>query len=236
MFKTLNHGKQTIWFDDALLTEDPLQCFDAGYWQQAGKITGSAQGRGTTWFIAMARCEAALRHYRRGGLFGKLVSDHYWFSGLERSRSYQEFQLLRKMSAAGVHVPRPIAARVSKCTVSYQADILCERIADARDLVSILQQRTLSAPMYQKIGQEIRKMHDIQINHTDLNIHNILIDRADKVWIIDFDKCCEARGDAWKESNLARLERSFNKERDKRKIAYRDEDMVQVLIGYKGQA
>ncbi len=35
---------------------------------------------------------------------------------------------------------------------------------------------------------EVRKMHDAGVNHTDLNIHNILLDTTKRV-IIDFDKC-----------------------------------------------
>ena len=49
------------------------------YWQQQNKVIGSAQGRGTTWFVALGKMDAALRHYRRGGLFGKIIKDHYIF-------------------------------------------------------------------------------------------------------------------------------------------------------------
>ncbi len=84
--------------------------------------------------------QAALRHYRRGGLFGKLVKDNYWFSGWEQTRCAQEFQLLLTLINAGVHVPRPIAARAVKSGLTYQADLLSERIPNARDLVSILQE------------------------------------------------------------------------------------------------
>ena len=53
------------------------------------------------------------------------------------------------------------------------------------------------------------------VNHTDLNIHNILIDDKDKVWIIDFDKCHQASEGRWRELNLERLKRSFLKEKGK---------------------
>ncbi|MDW6018328.1 3-deoxy-D-manno-octulosonic acid kinase [Vibrio plantisponsor] len=235
MFKTLTEKNQTIWFDEALLAEDPMQCFDADFWQRQDKVLGSATGRGTTWFVDGEKCSAALRHYRRGGLFGKLVKDHYWFQGWEKTRSYQEFQLLNTLIKAGVNVPKPIAARAVKRTFCYQADLLSERIPNARDLVSILQERALSAEMYRKIGQEIRKMHDVQVNHTDLNIHNILIDDQEKVWIIDFDKCFQQNGDSWKQSNLKRLTRSFEKEVGKRNLQYRENDMSNVLIGYKSK-
>lgn len=146
--------------------------------------------------------QAALRHYRRGGLFGKLVKDNYWFSGWEQTRCAQEFQLLLTLINADVHVPRPIAARAVKSGLTYQADLLSERIPNARDLVSILQEKPLPEGMYQKIGQEIAKMHNAGVNHTDLNIHNILIDDKDKVWIIDFDKCRKQEHGDWKKQNL----------------------------------
>ncbi|KFI09613.1 3-deoxy-D-manno-octulosonic acid kinase [Vibrio coralliilyticus] len=222
--KTVQLDNQTIWYDETLLKEDPQQVFDAEFWQNAGKVIGSAQGRGTTWFVQTETIEAALRHYRRGGLFGKLVEDSYLFSSWERTRSYQEFQLLNSLIEAGVNVPRPIAARAVKSGVTYKADLLSEKIPNARDLVSILMEKPLPAEMYQKIGYEIRKMHDAQVNHTDLNIHNILIDEHDKVWIIDFDKCFQQSGNGWKQSNLDRLKRSFEKEVGKCGIHWKLDD------------
>lgn len=210
--------KQTIWYDDSILSDSPEQCCDPEYWQQQNKIIGSAQGRGTTWFVALDKIDAALRHYRRGGLFGKLIKDHYIFTGWEKTRSYQEFQLLNTLIEAGVNVPKPIAAKAVKRTFCYQADLLSEKIPNARDLVAILQERPLSQDMYQKIGREIRKMHAAQVNHTDLNIHNILIDDKENVWIIDFDKCHQQKGDDWKQGNWDRLKRSFIKEVNKRNL------------------
>ena len=224
--KTLKKENQTIWYDEHLLAENPLHCFSPEFWQQAGKVIGSATGRGTTWFVQAEKVEAALRHYKRGGLFGKLVSDHYLFSGWQKTRSFQEFELLNTLREAGVNVPRPIAARAVKRTFCYQADLLSEKILNARDLVSILQERPLPTEMYEKIGREIRKMHDAQVNHTDLNIHNILIDDQEKIWIIDFDKCYQQGGNSWKQGNLERLKRSFEKEVGKRGIHWSTEAFI----------
>lgn len=73
MIQQYRDSNQVIWFDEELI-EDPSQpIFDAEYWQSTNKVTGSASGRGTTWFVQLDTMQAALRHYRRGGLFGKLV-------------------------------------------------------------------------------------------------------------------------------------------------------------------
>ncbi|WP_418113741.1 3-deoxy-D-manno-octulosonic acid kinase [Vibrio scophthalmi] len=226
MIKTEN---QCIWFDSDIIDASDAAIFDANYWQANNKVVGSAKGRGTTWFVQLDSMQGALRHYRRGGLFGKLVEDNYWFSGWDKTRSAAEFSLLLSLREAGVNVPKPIAARAVKSRLTYQADLLSERIPAARDLVSILQEKPLPAEIYQRIGLEIRKMHDAGVNHTDLNIHNILLDKQDKVWIIDFDKCQQQEGDSWKQDNWDRLKRSFIKEKAKVGIHW-DESNFELLV------
>jgi 3-deoxy-D-manno-octulosonic acid kinase len=229
--KTVNSSNTTYWFDEILLKEPVEQVFEPEFWQLQNKVIGSAKGRGTTWFVQTQTVEAALRHYRRGGLFGKLVKDQYWFTGWEKTRSFQEFQLLNTLIDAGVNVPRPIAARAVKVGPYYRADLLSEKIANARNLVAILQEKPLPNETYQKVGAEIRKMHDAQVSHTDLNIHNILIDDLGKVWIIDFDKCYSTERNGWQQNNIDRLERSFNKEQAKIKDV--DMDVESLLSSIK---
>ncbi|EGU36705.1 3-deoxy-D-manno-octulosonic-acid kinase [Vibrio ichthyoenteri ATCC 700023] len=228
MIETIKTEKQCIWFDSDIIDASDAAIFDANYWQANNKVVGSAKGRGTTWFVQLDSIQGALRHYRRGGLFGKLVEDNYWFSGWDKTRSAAEFSLLLSLREAGVNVPKPIAARAVKSGLTYQADLLSERIPQARDLVSILQEKPLPAEIYQRIGLEIRKMHDVGVNHTDLNIHNILLDKQDKVWIIDFDKCQKLEGDTWKQANWDRLKRSFIKEKAKVGIHW-DESNFELL-------
>jgi 3-deoxy-D-manno-octulosonic acid kinase len=221
--QTLHFGNQVIWFDESLISHEQVECaFDAEYWQKQDKIIGSATGRGTTWFVELGTIQAALRHYRRGGLFGKLVEDSYLYFGDKKTRSYQEFELLKVLQQSGVNVPKPIAARVVKSSLTYKADLLSEKIPKARDLVTILQDGPLSQDVCKKIGAEIRKMHASQVNHTDLNIHNILIDDKGEVWIIDFDKCFQQKGNDWKQGNWNRLKRSFDKEKAKLNIHWDD--------------
>ena len=231
--KLFHHGNTRVWYDESLVSEPEKALFDIEYWQSLNAVVGSATGRGTTWFVQLDTMQAALRHYRRGGLFGKLVKDHYWFSGWDKTRSAEEFQLLLTLTEAGVNVPKPIAARAVKTGLTYQADLLSERIPNAKDLVSILQEQALPAETYRKVGQEIAKMHGANVNHTDLNIHNILIDTHEKVWIIDFDKCCQQAGSEWQRTNLDRLLRSFRKEQRKRSIHWQEDEFNHLLAGYK---
>ena len=232
MIKKIHSSNAVIWFDDQLLEHPPELVFDIQYWKNRESVIGSATGRGTTWFVDTGALSAALRHYRRGGLFGKLVQDSYWFSGWDKTRSYMEMQLLTDLIEAGVNVPKPIAARAAKAGFTYRADLLSEKIADATDLVDILTTHSISEELYREIGHQIAKMHHIGVNHTDLNIHNILIDKRDRIWIIDFDKCGYGKGSAWQQSNLERLKRSFFKELNKRQIHWQEEEFDALLAGY----
>ncbi|EGA70911.1 3-deoxy-D-manno-octulosonic-acid kinase [Vibrio sinaloensis DSM 21326] len=233
MIRTYQSRNQMIWYDDELLKESPEDAFNIDFWKQNEAVVGSASGRGTTWFVQTEAVVGALRHYRRGGLFGKLIADSYWFSGWETTRSYAEFHLLKVLADAGVNVPRPIAAQASKQGLVYRADLLSEKIPNAADLVDILQRRPLIPEEYQAIGREIAKMHGASVNHTDLNIHNILLDSHGKVWIIDFDKCYQQEGTNWQQGNLDRLLRSFHKELSKCSIRWTEPEFNHLLDGYQ---
>lgn len=228
------NANERIWYSPQCLA-DPLEhIFSLTYWRSQQRVVGSAQGRGTTWFVQTASMTAALRHYWRGGLLGKVLQDQYMFTRWQDTRSYQEFKLLAYLHDNGVQVPRPIAARAIKSGCCYRADLLSEKIADAQDLVTVLSGRRLSHEEYHKIGHEIAKMHHLQVNHSDLNIHNILLDQQGQVWLIDFDKCHQqTQPGVWQQKNLARLQRSFRKEQAKRQIHWNEEDFEALLQGYQ---
>lgn len=234
MLKSTPNESTRIWHDEEQLAGCNVRCFDATYWKQLGRITGSANGRGTTWFVDLGngQGQAALRQYRRGGLLGKVIKQSYLFTGWEKTRSYCELQLLFTLKEAGVNVPTPIAAIATRHGFTYQAALLSERVEQARDLSHLLCERELSSDVYFSIGQQIRKMHNAQVNHTDLNIHNILIDHQMKVWIIDFDKCYVEQGNGWKNANLQRLQRSFHKEQEKIGIRWSSSDWESLLQGW----
>ena len=213
--------------------------FEAAYWQRQNRILGSAQGRGTTWFLRtddLFGVNSALRHYYRGGLWGKINRDRYSFTSLQNTRSFAEFHLLNQLHQAGLPVPKPIGARVEKLAFnSYRADILTEKIENAQDLTALLQQTTLSEDGWRQIGQLIRRLHDLQICHTDLNAHNILVQQMDeqqKYWLLDFDKCGQKSGSFWKQENLNRLQRSFLKEVGRMNIRFNPQDWQNLSEGY----
>jgi 3-deoxy-D-manno-octulosonic acid kinase len=189
---------------------------DGEFWQSKNAVVGTAQGRGVTWFIQHDNKDWVLRHYYRGGMIGKFNKDSYIYSGVENTRAAIEFELLNHMRLLSLPVPKPIAYRVIKTGLFYKADLLTERVCNAQDLVSLLTKQVVSPALWKSIGHTIQQFHHHNIYHHDLNIHNILIDEDDKVWIIDFDRGeVRSTSDSWKKQNMSRLLRSFNKEKNK---------------------
>lgn len=178
-----------------------------------------------------------LRHYYRGGLFGKLIHDSYWYSGLENTRAYRELDLLQQLRALGLHAPIPTAARITRSGLFYRADIIIEKIPGATDAFHQLLEAPLSESVWQSIGRCIRSFHNHRVYHSDLNIHNIMIDDKGAIWLIDFDKGEirePGKNEDWKAANLARLKRSLLKEQVKHPQFHWQEDQWQWLLqGYQ---
>lgn len=207
------HKKSMIWYDPELLKECPVEYFSPSYWQAQGKVKGSATGRSTAFFIDQGDHDLLLRHYYRGGLVGKFNRDRFKREPIAESRAMAEFSLLLKLRELGLPVPRPVAAYYAQAPGwGYRADILVEVIPHTQDLFKLLQQRELTPAKWDTIGQAIRELHNANVYHSDLNCRNIMLDSAGKCWIVDFDKCDIRESGSWKEANLQRLLRSFNKE------------------------
>jgi len=196
------------------------EMLSAHYWQAENAVTGTAQGRGTTWFVQYndKNCEQekhwVLRHYYRGGLIGKIINDSYLFTSQKNTRAAREFTLLTHMQTLALPAPKPIAYRITRHGIFYRADLLSSRIENALDLVAILSKQKLSDELWRNIGVTIKHFHDHNIYHHDLNAHNILIDNNENVFLIDFDRgeIKTSNPVSWQQANMARLQRSFLKE------------------------
>jgi 3-deoxy-D-manno-octulosonic acid kinase len=217
-------------------TDVHQEWFNPAYWQSQNRIVGTSKGRHTTYFFRHNQQDYVLRHYYRGGLFGKLVKDRYWFSTIENTRAYQELRLLEQLRQWDLKVPKPIAAKIELAQGFYRADIIIEKIPGATDAFQRLLAKPLSEDLWKRIGRSIQQLHQHSVYHSDLNIHNIMVDETDTVWIIDFDKCAirkQQQNQEWKQKNLQRLRRSLEKEKGKNENFHWQEANWQWLLdGY----
>jgi 3-deoxy-D-manno-octulosonic acid kinase len=234
-----SHGHHIILPTQTAVTLSDINSrwFDASYWQSNDRITGQSKGRNITWFIKApskaAKMHWVLRHYYRGGLVSKISNDSYFFKGLKKTRAYQEVNLLQEMIALKLPVPKPIAARVIKKGLFYRADLLMEKL-EGEDLVHRLKKEALADLVWESIGKTIANFHNLGIYHADLNAHNILLDKHNKVWLIDFDRCQRRPIQSqWQKSNMNRLIRSFAKESSiNNSLQFQDNDWQLLKKGY----
>lgn len=226
---------QTIWFDPAQVAEAAPSLFTPPGSEGAALATGS--GRGQAHRVALDHGEGVLRHYRRGGLMARLSPDRYLGRSPLSSRAMNEFTLLRRLRAWDLPVPAPVAARQVRGLVGHTADIVVAMIAQTRNVAQALSEGPLAATDWTSLGRAIRRLHDRQVFHSDLNCHNLLLDAQGHAWIVDFDKCGVRAGEAWKQENLERLRRSLRKEQGRRNPFYWDEARWDDLLkGYAGEA
>lgn len=117
-----------------------------------------------------------------------ILRDRYLWTDLDNSRSFSEYRILKTMSKLNLPVPRPIAARVRKQGLFYQADLMTSQILNARSMADLLVTGCLNLKHWIDIGNCIRRFHRLGFYHNDLNIENIMIDHEGTVFLLDFDK------------------------------------------------
>ena len=154
-----------------------------------------------------------LKRYLRGGLVARVVSDHYFFMGYERTRMAREFRLLCSLCEMRLPVPRPVAAFIQRSGPALYAGSLITRTL--RDSVPVVDDshRSSSDVPWAAVGSTIRRFHDHGVMHRDLNASNVLLSEGE-VHLIDFDKgrlATPSTNDSWKQANLRRLYRSLEK-------------------------
>ncbi|MEQ6917891.1 3-deoxy-D-manno-octulosonic acid kinase [Halomonas aquatica] len=219
---TYRAGKSCILYDaDSLCDADrrpqtgpPMtpNCFEPTWWRDAGRVTGEAPGRGASLFLdAGEGAEWVLRPYRRGGLIARLSDARYLWTGLERTRSFRELRLTAHLYGRGLPVPRPVAARVARWGLTYEAALITVRIPGARALADLLLQRQADDALLGRVGATVRHFHDTGLDHVDLNARNLLVDPQGEVWLIDLDRCRLRKPGRWHKGNVERLKRSILK-------------------------
>ena len=189
------------------------------------------------------------KHYYRKGMM-RFMSDNYLYKPLYETRSYKEFSLLNHLYHENFQTCRPIMGWVDYNFLSYKANLITESIPAItfdKYLLSITKSSSdslvdLKHKVYRSIGTLVSKMHMLGVNHGDLNITNILINKErinhdntnNNIWIIDFDKSVKANLILSKEArnlNIKRFKRSILK-----KKLYDQDSFNHFLDAYKSHS
>jgi 3-deoxy-D-manno-octulosonic acid kinase len=156
------------------------------------------------------------------------------WTGEDGVRAFAEWRLLEALTECGLPVPQPIAARYQRTGLCYSCDLITQRIVNAEPLSAALAQAALPAPLWRAVGAAVARLHRAGVDHADLNAHNILLDAARVVRVIDFDRGRLRAQGTWTSRNLQRLRRSLAKiSRDLPSGRFSDETWDWLMAGYK---
>jgi hypothetical protein len=177
---------------------------------------GVAAGRGVTSTVELATgLVARLKQLRRGGL-----ARHVWherFPGA--SRLVRNVEIPLEAIRRGIPTARPVALLLVAGPPGLNRGWLAtEEIPDVEDLAARV--RTGRPPDEAEIAavmSAVRAMHDRGLDHSDLNLGNLLLRSRDgnaEVFVIDLDACelqAAPLSFARRQQALRRLERSYVK-------------------------
>ena len=122
----------TIWSNADLTFDVHSNMFDPNWINENTQVQGHGSGRGQALIFRHHNETLVYRHYRRGGLFGRIVKDLYLGRVPNNSRAYKELSLLSSMRKLQLPVPRPIAARFRPFGIAYKADIIIAEIPNSQ--------------------------------------------------------------------------------------------------------
>jgi 3-deoxy-D-manno-octulosonic acid kinase len=175
-----------------------------------------------------------LKHYFRGGLVASIVKDQYFGFDIEKTRAFREWRLLKDMRKLDLPVPNAIAAHVRQGVLYYRADLITQKIENSKTLSDVLVDGVIDDELWKEVGSCIKRFHDKNVYHADLNARNILLTEEGKVYLIDFDNSDFRPGSQlWKVGNLVRLKRSLLKfKKNEKRFNFCEDDWSIFLEGY----
>jgi len=205
-------GAQSIVYDADRIRQPHPRLFDPAWWQGRGQVVGTASGRGDVLLLDGVLGPAVLRRYLRGGWAARVSHDRYVYTGTQRSRPFREVQLLARLEARSLPVARPLAGLCDRRGLVYRGALLMQRILPAEPLAELISALPAMHPAWPAIGRCIRRFHDADVVHADLNARNILVQPEATIYLIDFDRArISHRSMPRPRAGLQRLARSLRK-------------------------
>jgi len=228
----ITSGAHTVLYDAALREHVDASWFDPAHWHGARGVERETSGRGAVLIVPHGDETWVVRHYRRGGYVQRFIEDHYIWLGTERSRSFREWRLLRRLHDAGLPVPNPIAAHVHRIGALYTADIITTYLPDTRKLSAFIAEHAVPRDCWRRIGRMVRAVHEHGVDHPDLTAHNILLDARDQLFLVDFDNAHVKPPGPWQRAGVERLQRSLRKVAVETGTEYDPAAWAEIEAGY----
>jgi 3-deoxy-D-manno-octulosonic acid kinase len=198
-------------------------------WASAQPGARALAGRGAAYVVDGADGEWVVRHYRRGGAVARLLNDRYLRLG--EVRPLRELRASEAARARGVSTPQIVAAVIYAEGPVYRADLATRLVPGAADLAdTVLGSGDRAAggagariAAWTAAGRLLRSAFAAGVEHADLNMRNILIQRrgdaaaACDAWLLDLDRAVVGAGAVSAAARSAMLERLH---RSRRKLEH----------------
>ena len=157
-----------------------------------------------------------LKQLRRGGALAALWRERF----LGSRRLLDNLRIPLEAARRGVATPLPVVLLVVQGPRGlFRGWLGTEEVEEATDLASLFGDgRTPQPEELESAMSVVRQMHDVGLDHRDLNLGNLLLQRADaavpRAWVCDLDGARLLNGPLGFEPRqraLRRLERSYVK-------------------------
>ncbi|MFW6080857.1 MAG: lipopolysaccharide kinase InaA family protein [Desulfosalsimonas sp.] len=127
-----------------------------------------------------------IKPYFRGGMLRHINKKTYLALGKTRSRA--EFEILQHVRQIGINAPEPLVFAVQG-RFFYRAWLVTGQIPGAAPLSELcLSEPERARRVLPGVVRQIEVLIHKGILHVDLHPGNVLVDRRERAWLIDFDR------------------------------------------------
>ena len=200
-----------IQYDSNVFKNFSSQLFNIDYISKEGLIKSVMGGRGKAIEFEYEGKKYFLKHYIRGGFVKKLSYDKYIFNSLSSARSVKEYNFLNNMNSKGLPVPKAAALKVANGRFTYMADLITCKIENEGTLFDFVKNNKMNIDLWNKLSITLEKFCNENVYHSDLNSKNIIIDKDNNIFLLDFDNSYFFYNKKLFNKSLTRLERSLKK-------------------------
>jgi 3-deoxy-D-manno-octulosonic acid kinase len=209
----LNRTIESYHFGFSLnLTESQLRTLTDFFQDPAPVGNSGLDGRNATSPVQLDEIgSVVIKHYRRGGLMRYFIKHRYLMFG--KTRAQREFELLGFAETLGINVPQPIVY-AHRGRLFYRTWLVTRQIHQSMSLARLsLQDEKKAGLAMQSVIEQTSSLVQNHILHVDLHPGNVVVDRAGKVYLLDFDRGRVYHGNRQKLRNryVARWQRAVAK-------------------------
>ena len=115
------------------------------------------------------------------------------------------------MNSKGLPVPKAAALKVANGRFTYMADLITCKIENEGTLFDFVKNNKMNIDLWNKLSITLEKFCNENVYHSDLNSKNIIIDKDNNIFLLDFDNSYFFYNKKLFNKSLTRLERSLNK-------------------------